>query len=137
MRMKSLLATGTIVLASAVALTACGGGSSSSGGDGEKAEVEAVVTKLTTAATKGDAAAFCKMFEPSRLAAWIGEKRCIRIFKPALKQAPKDGLKVESIDVDGDTATVKLASGETKLQKIDGKWYLETPDIGVPEAQTD
>ncbi len=137
MRFKSLLALGAVTVTASFGLAACGG-SGDGGSDGDKAAVEEVVAKLKAATQKADAAEFCSLFEPTRLKGWIGKKRCIKIFKPALKQSADLPLKIDSIDIDGDQATVTVDGAESKLQRTDGQWYLETPDLELPPAaQTD
>ncbi len=143
MRLKASPAAGAIILTVVLGLSACGGSDSgTANGDtgssvNDEAAVREVSTKLQQASRDGDAAKFCSLFEPSRLDAWIGNKRCIKIFKPALKQASDRKIEVETIDIDGETATVKFNVGETKFKKFDGKWYVETPDLEAQAPQKD
>lgn len=125
------LAVGAIALAG---LAGCGG---SSDGDAESgsddAAVRDIATKVATFTGKRDAKGLCGLFEPERIKAWVG-KDCVKIFKVALKEVPSaEQLKIEEIKRDGDKATVKYAYGDVQVAKIDGTWYLETPEPAAAE----
>lgn len=129
-------AVGAIVL---VGLAGCGGSSSDGGADGGSADdvpVRDLATKVKTFTAKRDAKGLCGLFEPERMKAWVG-KDCVKIFKLALREVPApEQLKIEDISREGDKATVKYAYGDVQVSKIDGTWYLDTPEPRAPDPDS-
>lgn len=136
MGLRRSVATGVVVAIALVGTAGCGSsGDSGSGngsavsGDSDEAAVRALAEKVETYAREGDAGGFCGLFEPERMKAWVGKKGCVRIFASAFKQRPEVAeLGVKDVEVDGDDATVASDLGSMNFERIDGKWYLETPE---------
>jgi len=122
--------------AAVLGLSACGGSDGAEanpdgvGSSADQTAVRTVVERMQEATRRSDAAAFCRLFEPAELKEWLGgPRRCIEIFRPALRSTPDLDLRIESIEVEGNRATVKLNFGESRFQRAAGKWYIETPDL--------
>ncbi len=139
--LRRSLAAGAIVLVGLAGVAGCGssgdsgsgnGGSSASGASDDEA-VRALAGKVETYTREGDAKGFCGLFEPERMKAWVGQKGCVRIFTSAFKQRPEVGqIGIKDVEVDGDSATVTSEFGTINFSKIDGKWYLATPELKAP-----
>lgn len=96
--------------------------------------IQAVAAKVREYTKTRDAAKMCSLFEPDRLAEFMSPDQCVTVFKRAMKNKPQaDVFTIEGIDVDEDIAKVTFSFGDTYFQKIDGTWYLGTPDVGADD----
>lgn len=104
------------------------GGSGGATAASDEKSLRQIGAKLRKITRTGNAEQFCDLFEPSRLDDWVSRDQCVEIFGPALKRTPK-GVKyeVKDVKIDGDKAEVTFDYGTAKFEKIDGKWYAETP----------
>ncbi len=94
-----------------------------------------VATKVGEYTVDRDAKAFCTLFAPGQLDQWIGKGRCVKVFAAGFKHGyEKSDFEIEEVKVDGDRASVKFKYGEVDFEKVDGNWYLETPEIDVPSG---
>ena len=150
MRTRSALQLRAGALAAAVALTlgatACGGSDDGDGGDGgdDRQQARATVENLYAAIADNDAEKVCDQLNEAaqqQLAqGGLGKESdsCAQSFQSFLDQAKERGglnltlkAKVESVEVDGDTAVAKVSfgakgrNGEIPLEKVDGEWKLE------------
>lgn len=127
---RAVLAPAAVGAIALVGFAGCGGSSGGDDGPGSADEVAVreIATKVATFTGKRDAKGLCGLFEPERMKAWVG-KDCVKIFKMAMKESPAPkNFKIKEIKRDGDKATVTYAYGDVQLARIDGTWYLETPE---------
>jgi len=131
------------LVASALIVTGCGGSDNSSSAEDEQA-IQELVAKLNQATADKDASEFCLIMQPSAVDETFHDiDRCVSETKSILKTAgdqPK--LTVESIEVDGDVATVQFSGtngGEAQFVKEDGQWYvpLNTGDASGSSSTPD
>lgn len=143
-RLPRALAAGAIVALVLVGAVGCGSSGDSAPGDGpaasaggDEAAVRDLAGKVETYTREGDARGFCGLFEQERMKAWVGRKGCVRIFSSAFRQRPDvQRLGIREVEVDGDRATVTSDFGTINFERIDGEWYLETPEPApAPEPQ--
>lgn len=131
---KSLLILPLVLIASALALTACGGGSSSSSGGGEESAVKAAIE------TSGTSTDPSKCSEVQTAA--FNESETGETGKQALKTCeeeaeadvnPAETVSVSNVEVNGETATAEVAvTGsalneqglEVEVTKEEGDWKL-------------
>lgn len=139
--MKPISPTASILTAAALAaallVSGCGGGGGSlSSADSQ--EITRLVGELNRVTAEGDAAGFCDVMQPSGVKASFNTRsRCVKETTQILKLAgPQPVLNIEDIDVDGDTATVKLEGsvGELNLAREDGEWYVAFADTSPGSA---
>lgn len=130
------------LVASALVAAGCGGSSSSDNQEDEQA-INDLVAKLNQATADKDASEFCLIMQPSAVEETFHDiDRCVAETKPILKAAgDQPQLKVESIEVSGDAATVQFsgsAGGEATFVKEGGQWYvpLNTDDTATGQAET-
>jgi hypothetical protein len=112
----------------------CGGSDDSTSDEDTKAITE-LVAKLNQATQDKDASEFCLIMQPSAVDKTFHDiDRCVSETQPILKAAGKqEVLKVDTIEVNGDIATVTFsgsAGSEAKFVREDGQWY-------VPLSQSD
>jgi hypothetical protein len=104
--------------------------SSNSSSPGDEAAVRVVANKLATYTTQKNVKGFCSLFVPSQLEDWLGSISCVKAFGPGLKRGQSSKLfEIKDITVDGEKATVKYGYGDVGFIKVDGKWYLDVPDV--------
>lgn len=131
---KSLLILPLALLASALALTACGGGSSSSGGGGEEAAIEEAIE---TAATSTDPSKCAEVQTEAFNEAETGVsgsgalKACEE--EVEAEATPAESVNVSNIAEEGETATAEVEveggtfdgqSVEIGLAQEEGAWKL-------------
>jgi hypothetical protein len=131
---KSLLILPLALVASALALTACGGGSSSSGSSGDEAAIEEAVEKSATTSGPSKCTEFqTEEFNEQDQAVSGNEalKACEESAEES--ESPAESVDVSNIKVNGETATAVAAvsgsalngqSVEIELAKEEGKWKL-------------
>ena len=109
---RELLAVPLVLAALAAGCT--GGSSSASNFEGEEKQVADVVEKLQTAGETGDAKAICDEVLAKELRDQIeaAGSNCEQELEKAISDADDFELDVESVQVDGDTATAKVKGGE-------------------------
>lgn len=125
------------LLAAAVVAAGCGG-SDESTSEADEGAIRELVTKVNEAAANKDASAFCLLFQPSGIEATFHDiDRCVSETRQILKNAGEQPeLRVESIEVDGDQATVTFAGNtltEYNVVKEGGHWYwpIDPGDVGA------
>ncbi|MCB0856770.1 MAG: nuclear transport factor 2 family protein [Solirubrobacterales bacterium] len=112
------------------ALVAGGCGSSEdSTSEADEKEIRELVADVNQATAEKDASAFCLLIQPSAIEETFYDiDRCVSETRAILKQVgeqPK--LTVESIEVDGDVATVQFsgsAGGAANFVREQGRWYV-------------
>lgn len=133
---KSLLILPLVLLASALALTACGGGGSSSSGGGEEAAIEETIE---TSATSSDPAK-CSENQTQT----FNETETGKTGKAALEaceeeaeedaEVPAESVTVSQIEIEGEEAAAEVEieggalggqSVAVGLQKEEGQWKLD------------
>lgn len=125
------------VLSFGLVAVGCGGDDGDGGTENQTAATEAdeaalrgKVAKLRQYTRETNAAGFCGLFEPNRLEDWIGRAECIKIFRPGLKNTPDSAeYRITDLKVEGDQAEVTFDYGTARFERIDGEWYIETPEI--------
>ncbi len=111
--MRSL--TALIALLAALALAACGSAGTDSSTDfkGQEQDVASTVESLQSAAADDDASEICRTLLAKSLLDEIGGSgaACQKSVTTALDAADTSELKVESVRVNGATATARVKSG--------------------------
>lgn len=131
---KSLLILPLVLLASALALTACGGGSSSSGGGDETAIEEAIETSATSTKPSKCSEVQTEAFneEESGVSGKEALKACEEHVESG-ESEPAESVTVSNISVNGETATAEVEiegspldgqGVELELAKEEGDWKL-------------
>jgi hypothetical protein len=131
---KTLFMLPLVLIASALALTACGGGSSSSGGGDDEAAIEKAVEESATSTdpskcTEFQTEAFNKQDQG------VPAKEATKICEESTKEGetPAESVDVSEIKVNGETATADAEiegsalngqSIEIELAKEAGDWKL-------------
>ena len=127
-----------------VALAGCGGGGGSSSSS-DKDDVQAVTTNFVKAFGAGDGKTACALMTPEAQAAFVKQvggplhaKDCEAAVAAAHGEAAAElnldfsGASVQSVSVDGDSATAVLSAGKrslpAKLSNAGGSWKL----TGIP-----
>lgn len=122
-RTSVLIAIAAILVGTAAG---CGGGGNDTAAD-EQA-IRDLVAQVNRASVDGDAEAACDAIAPSSLRqAFQTRARCVRETDAILKEAgTQPAVEVDSIEVDGDRATVtfKGRNGEIEVIREDGRWYI-------------
>jgi hypothetical protein len=130
---KSLLILPFMLIATALALTACGGGSSSSGGDEEAAIVEAVEQSATTDDPSKCTELQTQAFNEQEKATSGKDATKVCEEEAEESESPAESVDVSNVKVDGDTATAEAEvhgsalNGQTvelELVKEDDSWKL-------------
>ena len=116
------------LLATAVVVAGCGSSDDSTSGEDTQAITE-LVAKLNQATRDRDASEFCLIMQPSAVDETFHDiDRCVSETKPILKAAGAQAvLKIETIEVNGDIATVTFNGGggrEAKFVREGGQWYV-------------
>lgn len=116
------------------------GSSEDSTSEADEQEIRELVADVNRATAEKDASAFCLLIQPSAIEETFYDiDRCVSETRAILKQVgeqPK--LTVESIEVDGDVATVQFsgsAGGAANFVREQGRWYvplLNGADAGEP-----
>jgi hypothetical protein len=137
--MRPTFAIAPVFVVAALALVGCGG----SGGSDDSADKESItvlVGELNRVTADRDAAGFCDVMQPSGVKAnFKSRSRCISETTQILKQAGRQPvLNIDEIDVNGDTATVKLEGsvGELNLAREGGNWYVAFSDTSPDSADS-
>jgi hypothetical protein len=122
------------LIASTLVAVGCGD-SGDSTSDADTQAIKELVTKMNEATQARDASAFCLIMQPSAVEKTFHDiDRCVSETRPILKAAGKQPeLEVESVEVDGDVATVQFAGdagGEARFVREGSQWYvpLDTGD---------
>jgi len=120
--------------ASALLVAGCGG-SGDSTSEADDQAIHELVAKLNTATKDKNASEFCLLVQPSAIEKTFHDiDRCVSETKKILKTAgDQPVLKVDSITVDGDLASVYFegdAGNSAMFVKEGGQWY-------VPLSQSD
>ncbi|MCO5315820.1 MAG: hypothetical protein M9938_06640 [Solirubrobacterales bacterium] len=141
-RSRTLLSLAAIAALSVVGTVGCGGTSDPASGEdaatrkADDAAVRELATRLKLYTLKQDPKGICRLFEPARMRAWLG-KDCVRIFKRSLKQVPTARqMQVKAVTTDGDRGAISFAYGEIGVTRIQGEWYLATPDTAAPDSES-
>lgn len=135
--LRSHLALTAIAVLAGGWIVGCGGSGGDSGGatasgESDAAQLQKAAAQFKKYTLNKNAKGICSLFEPTRMKAWIGDD-CVKIFKLGLRSVPKPALlKVKQIKVNGDKAEVEFGYGNINFQRIDGTWYLETPEVNPP-----
>ena len=89
-------------------------------------QVEAAVTSYVSAAEEGDATAVCNLQVTGGGSGAVSAQACASKVKVNLNDLPALAkLKVESVQVNGDRADVRLQRfGVVSLQKVSGQWKV-------------
>lgn len=131
---KSLLMLPIVLIAMAMALTACGGGSSSSSGGEETAIEEALETAATSTDPSKCTEVQTKAFTESETS--TTGKESLKVCEEEVEEGetePAESVTVSNISVNGETATaeVEIEGGalngqgvELELAKEEGDWKL-------------
>ncbi len=105
------------------------GSSDNSTSEADEREIRELVADVNQATADRDASAFCLLIQPSAIEETFYDiDRCVSETSKILKQVgeqPK--LTVESIEVDGDVATVQFsgsAGGAANFVREEGRWYV-------------
>ena len=130
---RSLLFLPLVLIASALALSACGGGGSSTSGD----EKGAIVAAIEKSATKDDPSKCTELqtqaFNEQEKAAPGKEATEICEEEAEQQESPAKSVDVSNVSIDGETATAEAAIGgsaldgqtiELELVEEDGAWKL-------------
>ena len=131
---KSLLMLPLVLIASALALSACGGGSSSSGGGDDEAAVEEAVEESATSTDPSK----CTEFQTEAFNAQdqgVPAKEALKACEGAVEESetPAESVNVSNVKIDGETATadaqvegsaLNSQTVEIELAKEDGNWKL-------------
>lgn len=131
---KSLLILPLVLLASALALTACGGGSSTSGGGEEAAVEEAIETAATSSDPSKCSEVQTEAFNETQtgLSGRGALKACEKEVEEG-ENEPAESVTISNISVNGETATAGVevegtalnGQGiELELAKEEGSWKL-------------
>ncbi len=125
------------VMATALLAAGCGNSDESTSNEDEK-EIRELVTEVNQATAGKDASAFCLLIQPSAIEkTFVDIDRCVKETKKILEQAGEQPtLEVESVEVDGDLASVTFAgsaSNEATFVREGGRWYvpLDQSEINV------
>jgi hypothetical protein len=127
------------VAAVAVALSGCGGGGGS--GSSNSDDVRAVTQNFVKAFGAGDGKTACTLLTPAGQAAFVkqvggplGVRDCAKAVEAAHGEAGAElnldfsGAKVQSVTVNGDSASAVVSAGKrslpAKLSKAGGSWKL-------------
>ena len=131
---KSLLILPLVLLASALALTACGGGSSSSSGGGDETAIEeAIETSATSSDPSKCTEVQTEAFNETETGASGAEALKVCEEEAEEGNEPAESVTVSNIAVDGESATaeVEVEGGslggqavEVGLAKEEGDWKL-------------
>jgi hypothetical protein len=104
-----------LALVAALTLAACGGAGSDSSSDfeGEQREVASAVEDLQSAASDEDASEICRTLLAQSLLQELRSNgvECTTAVKKALDAADTTDLDVQSVQVNGTTATARVESG--------------------------
>jgi hypothetical protein len=131
---KTLFMLPLILIAGALALTACGGGSSSSGGSDDEAAIEATIEKSATSSDPSK----CTDLQTEAFNAQdqnASPKEATKVCEESAEanETPAETINVSDIKVDGETATANAEiegsalngqSVEIELAKEEGDWKL-------------
>lgn len=122
---------GVAILGAALLFAGCGG--DDSGGSSDEDQINEAVASFSTAIADDDFAAVCAMYSPETQQ-FFEETKDVAGDCEVLIEGTYGGLddqtveslgEVETVEINGDTANVELANGDTMvLQKIDGEWKL-------------
>ena len=138
MRLKLVLLS--VLAATFVVVTGCGGSDSTSTDDQQDTEqITALVADINQVAKDEDAQGFCALMQPSGVTGVFDtQSQCVEETTRILKQ-PREAdpeLKIEDIAIDGDDATVTLSDNAggapINLVKEGGKWYVPLSDEDSP-----
>lgn len=121
----SLLAMATLMAAG------CGGDDSSSNSAEDTEAITALIAEVNRVTKEQDAQGFCAIVSPSGVTETFNtQARCVKETGQILEQTrgTEPTLKIEDIQVDGDTAMVTFkgtaGGAPVELVKEGGKWYL-------------
>jgi hypothetical protein len=132
--MRRLIAPISVVLCGLL-VTACATTTSTANFKGAEHEVAQTVANLQSDVTSGEQKKICSNDLSSTVVNRLGgRKKCETALKTQLRQIDSTEAVVESVQVDGTTATAKVKatySGKKKLstlslQKESGKWKIST-----------
>ena len=138
MRLKLVLLS--VLAATFVVVTGCGGSDSTSTDDQQDTEqITALVADINQVTKDEDAQGFCALMQPSGVTGVFDtQSQCVEETTRILKQ-PREAdpeLKIEDIAIDGDDATVTLSDNAggapINLVKEGGKWYVPLSDEDSP-----
>ena len=138
MRLKLVLLS--VLAATFVVVTGCGGSDSTSTDDQQDTEqITALVADINQVTKDEDAQGFCALMQPSGVTGVFDtQSKCVEETTRILKQ-PREAdpeLKIEDIAIDGDDATVTLSDNAggapINLVKEGGKWYVPLSDEDSP-----
>jgi ABC-type oligopeptide transport system substrate-binding subunit len=132
---KSLLMLPLVLIASALALSACGGGGSSSSGSGDdEAAIEEVIEESATSTDPAKCTEF-QTEEFNEQDQGVSAKEATKVCEEAVKESetPAESVSVSNVKVNGETATADAEvegsalngqSVEIELAKEEGDWKL-------------
>ena len=128
-RCRTATALALPALIAAFVLSGCGGGSDDPR-EQDRVEIEAVVERINSAVSNGDAAAWCSVFSPESVTETFGSPARCRVETEKVIEGQESArlLEVKAIAFDGsDAARVAFtgAAGEANMSKVGGKWYLD------------
>lgn len=110
----------------------------------DRAQIEALFERISSANVRQDARAYCEVFSPESLEkAFISLSRCIRETDDVFTRSRESGvaptrLEVAEVTFVDDRARVELTgrTGEANLIEQDGRWYLELVEEPPSEFTT-
>lgn len=128
-RRRTIATVALPALLAAFVLSGCGGGGDDPR-EQDRVEIEAVVDRINSAVSNGDAAAWCSVFSPESVTETFGSPARCRVETEKVIEGQDSGRKlvVKAIAFDGgDAARVAFtgAAGEANMSKVDGQWYLD------------
>lgn len=123
------------LLATAILAVGCGS-SDDSDTEADEQKIRELVAKVNQATSEKDASAFCLLIQPSEIETTFHTiDRCVNETRKILREAgDQPQLEIETIAVDGDTATVQFvgrARGEAAFVRESEQWYLPL-NAGAP-----
>jgi len=139
--MKLKLALAATIAATFLVVSGCGSSDDTSSADTQqdKDDITALVADIDKASREKDALASCGLMQPSGVTEVFNtQSQCVRETKKILElnSADQPRLKVENIEVDGDTATVTLENdiggAPITVVKEGGKWYVPLSSDAAP-----
>lgn len=116
------------LLGTALLMGGCGS-SDDSTSQADEQEIRELVADVNQATAEKDASAFCLLIQPSAIKETFYDiDRCVSETRAILdKVGEQPKLTVESIEVDGDVATVQFsgsAGGAANFVREQGRWYV-------------
>jgi hypothetical protein len=123
----------TIVM---LALSGCslGGDDETKPASGAPAEVAATVDRLERAVAEREFATICEQLFTAKARQRAGGDECARQLRSAAEGVERPSIEIEAIDVEGNSATVRVqteaegqarVSDELQLRLQDGRWLVE------------